>query len=86
MLCSDELSQNRHYVEGEEILVCPAQPEAIVARLRPLIVEPWIATHIGERGRRRTAELYGPEAQLIPRSRLLRRLAQEVGVSLQGLT
>jgi lipopolysaccharide transport system ATP-binding protein len=77
VLSSDELDQNRHYRPGEEILVCAPETEAIVAALEPVIEDPYRLATLAESGRRRTVALYGAAAQLLPRTRILRRLAEE---------
>ena len=81
VLSSDELNQNRDYRIGEEILVCTPASEAIAATLDPVIRDTAQLAALAEAGRRRTVTLYGVAAQLIPRTRILRALAAEAGLS-----
>jgi lipopolysaccharide transport system ATP-binding protein len=81
VLSSDELDQNRFYRVNEEILVCPPDAKAIAATLESLVADPtWLAA-IAEAGRQRTLALYGTRAQLVPRTRVLRSLAAEAGIT-----
>jgi lipopolysaccharide transport system ATP-binding protein len=80
ILSSDELNQNRGYRVGEEILVCTPEPEIIVATLDPMIRKTARLAALAEAGRRRTVELYGVAAQMVPRTRILRALAAEAGL------
>jgi lipopolysaccharide transport system ATP-binding protein len=81
VLSSDELDQNRFYRVNEEILVCPPEAEAIASTLEPLVADPARLASIAEAGRRRTLALYGTGAQLVSRTRVLRSLAAEAGIT-----
>jgi len=80
IVTSDELDQNRLYKDHEEILICPPESNEITAKLEPFLREPTKLAALAEAGRKRTAELYGPAHQLLPRTKLLRWLCQNSGV------
>lgn len=82
IICSDELEQNRHYEDGREIMICKPEAASIIGPLEALARNPDRATQIGKRGQQRTGTLYGIAAQLLPRTRLLRSLADNVGIRL----
>ncbi|RYJ00618.1 MAG: glycosyltransferase [Acetobacteraceae bacterium] len=82
IICSDELEQNRHYEDGREIMICKPEAASIIGPLEALARNPDRATQIGKRGQQRTGTLYGIAAQLLPRTRLLRSLADDVGIRL----
>lgn len=81
MLSSDELKQNRYYVDGQDILISVPDANAIVETLDPYLKQPERLAALAERGRARTIELYSEAAQLAPRMCLLRDLARAAGVS-----
>jgi lipopolysaccharide transport system ATP-binding protein len=80
VLCSDELDQNRFYRPNEEILICAPRPDAIVMALDAMLRDTSRLVALAEAGRRRSVELYSVAAQLIPRTRILRALANEAGL------
>jgi lipopolysaccharide transport system ATP-binding protein len=78
ILCSDELDLNRFY-GPDEMIICVAEASAILRTMEPLLASPSIITQIGEQGRRKSALLFSAEAQLLPRTRLLRDAAAQEG-------
>jgi hypothetical protein len=80
VVCSDELDQNRFYRPNEDILICAARPDAIVMTIDSVLRDTSRLIALAEAGRRRSVELYSVAAQLIPRTRILRALADEVGL------
>jgi lipopolysaccharide transport system ATP-binding protein len=82
LICSDELSQNRYYAAGEDLLICPPEPDDLVRCMEEFLHDPARLLTVRRNGRKRTVSLYRPEAQLLPRSRFLRRLALDAGIAI----
>jgi lipopolysaccharide transport system ATP-binding protein len=82
LICSDELSQNRHYVDGEDLLICAPEADDLVQAMEALILDPQRLRAMRRRGQQKTLDLYGPEAQLLPRTSFLRRLALTAGIAM----
>jgi lipopolysaccharide transport system ATP-binding protein len=80
LICSDELNQNRYYAVGEDLLICPPEEDDLVQCMEELLQDPARLLTIRQNGRKKTVSLYRPEAQLLPRSRFLRRLALEAEI------
>lgn len=73
VVCTDPLRLNRHYGDGEEIILVEDKSDALAARLEQFLGAPEKLRCIGERGRQIFRQLFAPEAQLKPRLRLLER-------------
>jgi hypothetical protein len=78
ILCSDELNLNRFY-GADEMIICDPDASAILQVTEPLLASPPAITQLGERGRRKSAMLFSAEAQLLPRTRILRDAAAQEG-------
>jgi lipopolysaccharide transport system ATP-binding protein len=78
ILCSDELELNRFY-GADEMIVCAPDAPAILRAVEPLLQNPALVAQIGERGRKRSAQLFSAEAQLLPRTQILRNVAAREG-------
>jgi glycosyltransferase involved in cell wall biosynthesis len=76
IVCSDELDQNRHFIDGEELLIIEPTAQAIWECVNPLLKQPEILDRLAEAGRQRATVLYGAAAQLLPRSRIIRELIE----------
>jgi glycosyltransferase involved in cell wall biosynthesis len=74
VLCSDELKQNTMFRDGEEIIIVRPDKANILAHLQSLVGDPQRLASIGEKGRARMLEVFGRDAQIEPRLRLLRSL------------
>jgi lipopolysaccharide transport system ATP-binding protein len=74
VLCSDELGLNRFY-GADEMIVCAPDASAILQAIEPLLEHPSLTAQIGERGRVKSARLFSAEAQLLPRTKILRDIA-----------
>lgn len=80
ILCSDELDLNRFY-GADEMIVCAPHASAILQAVEPLLENPLLIAQIGERGRAKSARLFSAEAQLLPRTKILRDIAAREGFS-----
>jgi lipopolysaccharide transport system ATP-binding protein len=78
ILCSDELELNRFY-GADEMIVCAPDAPAILRAVEPLLQNPALVAQIGERGRKKSAQLFSAEAQLLPRTKILRNVAAREG-------
>jgi len=78
ILCSDELNLNRFY-DPDEMIICDPEASAILRVIEPLLASPSAITQLGEQGRRKSAMLFSAEAQLLPRTRILRDAAAQEG-------
>jgi lipopolysaccharide transport system ATP-binding protein len=78
ILCSDELELNRFY-GADEMIVCAPDAPAILRAVEPLLQNPVLVTQIGERGRKKSAQLFSAESQLLPRTQILRNVAAQEG-------
>jgi hypothetical protein len=78
ILCADELNLNRFYAP-DEMIICDPEASAILRTLEPLLASPSAITQIGERGRKKSAALFSAEAQLLPRTKILRDAAAQAG-------
>jgi lipopolysaccharide transport system ATP-binding protein len=78
ILCSDELELNRFY-GADEMIVCAPDAPAILRAVEPLLQNPVLVARIGERGRKKSAQLFSAEAQLLPRTQILRNVAAQEG-------
>jgi lipopolysaccharide transport system ATP-binding protein len=78
ILCADELNLNRFY-RSDEMIVCEPEASAILRVMEPLLASPSVIMQIGEQGRRKSAMLFSAEAQLLPRTRILRDVAAQEG-------
>jgi lipopolysaccharide transport system ATP-binding protein len=78
ILCSDELELNRFY-GADEMIVCAPDTPAILRAVEPLLQDPVLVAQIGERGRKKSAQLFSAEAQLLPRTQILRNIAAREG-------
>jgi glycosyltransferase involved in cell wall biosynthesis len=78
ILCSDELNLNRFY-EPDEMIICDPEASAILRVIEPLLASPSAITQLGEQGRRKSAMLFSADAQLLPRTRILRDAAAQEG-------
>jgi lipopolysaccharide transport system ATP-binding protein len=71
IVCSDELNLN-HFYNSDEMIVCAPAASAILEVIEPLLANPSLTAQIGERGRKKSLLLFSAEAQLLPRTRILR--------------
>jgi lipopolysaccharide transport system ATP-binding protein len=78
ILCADELNLNRFY-GPDEMIICDPEASAILRAVEPLLASPSTITQIGERGRKKSAKLFSAEAQLLPRTQILRDAAAQEG-------
>lgn len=78
ILCADELNLNRFY-GPDEMIICAPEASAILQAIEPLLSSPSAITQIGERGRQKSAVLFSAEAQLLPRTQILRDAAAQAG-------
>jgi lipopolysaccharide transport system ATP-binding protein len=72
VVCSDILRLNRLYIDGEEIILCDPEPNAIAGHVRALVNDPARMAAIGQRGRNRTRMAYNPDRQLGRRLKVLK--------------
>ena len=79
VLCSDELNLNRFY-GPDEMIICEPEASAVLRMTEPLLASPSIMTQIGEQGRIKSSKLFSAEAQLLPRTRILREVAAQEGL------
>lgn len=75
--CTDLLDQNRHFVDGYDIVLIPHKAEAIAERLAEYAAAPERLRDIGERGRTAFRRLFGIDCQMEPRMRIVSALAGE---------
>ena len=73
VVCSDVLCLNRTYIDGEEIIVCDPESNAIAGHVRALVNNPARMAAIGQRGRNKTLMAYDPRQQLGRRLEVLRQ-------------
>jgi lipopolysaccharide transport system ATP-binding protein len=73
IVCSDELDLNRFY-NSDEMIVCAPNTSAILTAIEPLMDDPGRIAEIGARGKQKSRLLFSAEAQLLPRTRILRDL------------
>jgi glycosyltransferase involved in cell wall biosynthesis len=78
ILCADELNLNRFY-DPDEMIICDPEASAILQAMEPILSSPSAIRQIGERGRKKTAKLFSAEAQLLPRTQILRDAAAQAG-------
>lgn len=78
-ICSDELGLNRHYTPDRDLVICRPEVDAVLSAAMRLIRDPCALRGIARMGQRRSRALFSAERQLLPRTRLLRRVAGEVG-------
>lgn len=78
VICSDELNLNQHYGPDEMIVSAPTAA-AVLDSVEPLIVNRSLIKRIGERGRLKSLLLFSVQAQLLPRTRIMRDLAAREG-------
>ncbi|WP_375411314.1 glycosyltransferase [uncultured Bradyrhizobium sp.] len=78
VLCADELNLNRFY-GPDEMMICEPEASAILRIIEPLLENPSLLTQIGEHGRKKSALLFSAQAQLLPRTRILRDAAAQEG-------
>ena len=81
VFCTDELKLNRHFVDGEEIVIIPHDSDRIVKIIEAYYNAPDKLRSIGEKGAAKLQEVFSYEAQMLPRIRILesqiRREAEE---------
>ena len=85
VMATDALQQNPGYVDGESMLMLDAASEVSLAqqieiRIRQILADPAVLTRIGQAGQVFTRELYAPERQIGERQRILRSVAQRLGL------
>ena len=73
IVCSDELNLN-HFYAPDEMIVCAPVASVVLEAVEPLLADPSLIAQIGERGRKKSLLLFSAEAQLLPRTRILRDL------------
>jgi glycosyltransferase involved in cell wall biosynthesis len=72
VFCTDPLSQNVVFEDGEELVVVEPDAEAIAATLTRYARDAAALARLGERGRAAFAEVFDLEAQMAPRLRAVR--------------
>jgi hypothetical protein len=73
MFCTDELHLNQsRFKDGEEIVLISRNVDEIAGKIEYYLENPQLLKEIAEAGCTRTRQLYGYEAQIAPRIKLLR--------------
>lgn len=77
VVCTDPLGLNVAFEDGEEILIVPHDAEATVATAERYMDSPDELYDLAKRGQRAFARVFGMEAQMEPRLRMLSELLGE---------
>ena len=72
IFCTDELGLNTEFIDREEIVILPHNAEEITSILEHYYQHPQELQRVGEQGCRRIKQLYGYEAQILPRIKILK--------------
>lgn len=72
IIATDELNENNHYIENEEIIIIKPDAKDIIDKIESLIALPSKIKQIGISGMKRTKELYSYKNQIEPRLKLLK--------------
>lgn len=84
VMASDALQQNPGYADGENILLLTAESAGLAlqieAQVRELVKAPQRLADLARAGQVRTRELYAPERQIGERQRILRTVANQLGL------
>ena len=84
VMASDALQQNPGYVDGESMLLLTAAPAGLARQIelgvRAIVAEPGRLAELARAGQARTREFYAPERQIGERQRILRALADQLGL------
>lgn len=84
VMASDALQQNPGYADGENILLLTAESAGLAlqieAQVRELVKVPQRLAELARAGQARTRELYAPERQIAERQRILRTVANQLGL------
>lgn len=74
IFCTDVLGLNDGYfLDGEEIVIIPHETENIVSIVKDYYHNPEKLRYISENGRKKILQLFGYEAQILPRINLLKK-------------
>ena len=73
VFCTDELRENSEFRNGEELVIISREPDEICQALEGYYEDPEGLYVLADRGKRRLAEVFSHEHQIIPRLRLLER-------------
>jgi lipopolysaccharide transport system ATP-binding protein len=84
VVCSDVLKLNRHYSNGEDMIICEPEPEVIVKAVGELISNPDLLRSISASGQRVSQKVFDPIRQLDQRANLLEKYAIENGVDIRA--
>ena len=71
MVCTDELDQNRLFVDGRSILIEKPDPGLLCARISRLLAEPGGLERVARAGLAVARTHYSAQAQLAPRIAVL---------------
>lgn len=71
VLCSDELSMNEHFRDGEDLFIIPNEPDAIADRLLHLLDAAEALRRVAETGRARFLDLFSSSVQIEKRLEVL---------------
>ncbi len=85
VFCTDELRLNRHFNDGEEIVIVPHDGAAIAGVLESYHREPERLARLGEGGCRKMRQIFGLEAQMAPRLALLRHEIEVAEISRRSI-
>jgi glycosyltransferase involved in cell wall biosynthesis len=76
IFCTDDLNQNLHFINNEEIVLISHEPDEIASTVEFYLEHPEELTKIGKNGRQKVKDLYGYEKQIKPRVTLLTNAIQ----------
>lgn len=76
ILCSDQLGQNMHLSDREDIIITSNSPDEIATVLTHYYNHPQELRHIGHTGQQRMQQLFSYESQMLPRLAVLRASMQ----------
>ncbi|HEY3477194.1 MAG TPA: glycosyltransferase, partial [Anaerolineales bacterium] len=72
IFCTDELGLNTEFIDREEIVIIPHDTAQVTGILEYYYRNPGEIQRIAERGSRRIKQVYGYEAQILPRIKILK--------------
>lgn len=81
VFAADALGLNTHFVDGEDVVIVPHDAPAIARLIEGYYRDPERLRAVAENGARTMKRLYGYEAQIAPRVRILR---QELGRAIRA--
>ncbi len=74
MIATDQLNENGHFIENEEIIIIQPNTEDIISKIESLIINPKKLKQIGIAGMNKTKELYSYKNQIESRLQILKML------------